>query len=406
MERRKSSAANGSDILGIRKGTDDQMELGRFQFPRRDSINPRDHYYNKDGFRRPNENRQRGEENFRNSLIGSPMIQPEDKKENLCLIDPINPIIAYSPIQMSVMNPVILTPAYPPNGMQWIPSVYPAECSRKINECGYPMNDMNNEGIPQNYARSPLLKSSPVICQTSQKLTKPIITIPSQHKNFRLDDNPPPIVNEPQELPEYKSERRIGGLTVAEHQDKVKKYLEKRRRRVWKKKVSYDCRKKVADKRLRIKGRFVTKDQACAILGTTTADLANNELFKTLIMNNDNCSIVTSAKNMKIRNIQTLFNSADKFKNPKNGKETSNKTKEIIDNLQGKNKKDIKVEFLKKDFKERVVEIKIEALSGNNNFEEENDIGLPKIDNPIFQFKRLKPEELNPKHVKHHTEIV
>jgi hypothetical protein len=31
--------------------------------------------------------------------------------------------------------------------------------------------------------------------------------------------------------------------------------------------VSYDCRKKVADGRLRIKGKFVTREQACETLG-------------------------------------------------------------------------------------------------------------------------------------------
>jgi hypothetical protein len=34
-----------------------------------------------------------------------------------------------------------------------------------------------------------------------------------------------------------------------------------RRLRRWRKKVSYDCRKKVADSRLRIKGKFVNREQ-------------------------------------------------------------------------------------------------------------------------------------------------
>jgi hypothetical protein len=36
-----------------------------------------------------------------------------------------------------------------------------------------------------------------------------------------------------------------------------------RKRRIWRKKINYDCRKKVADNRLRVKGKFVTKEQAC-----------------------------------------------------------------------------------------------------------------------------------------------
>lgn len=50
---------------------------------------------------------------------------------------------------------------------------------------------------------------------------------------------------------------RIGKLTVEERLVKVRRYIEKRNKRKWLKKVSYDCRKHVADNRLRIKGRFV-----------------------------------------------------------------------------------------------------------------------------------------------------
>ena len=51
----------------------------------------------------------------------------------------------------------------------------------------------------------------------------------------------------------------IGTLTLEERQAKLAKYKEKRKRRSFAKRISYDCRKKVADTRLRIKGRFVAK---------------------------------------------------------------------------------------------------------------------------------------------------
>lgn len=51
----------------------------------------------------------------------------------------------------------------------------------------------------------------------------------------------------------------IGPLTVTERLEKVMKYLQKKRSKNQMKKFCYKCRKQVAEKRLRIKGRFVTK---------------------------------------------------------------------------------------------------------------------------------------------------
>lgn len=58
---------------------------------------------------------------------------------------------------------------------------------------------------------------------------------------------------------------KIGTITLEERRAKVQKFLEKRKKRNFKKKISYMCRKNVADKRVRIKGRFVSKVQAEAI---------------------------------------------------------------------------------------------------------------------------------------------
>lgn len=49
---------------------------------------------------------------------------------------------------------------------------------------------------------------------------------------------------------------------MEERSQKVKRYLQKKMRRKWNKKINYHSRKKVADTRPRFKGRFVSVEQA------------------------------------------------------------------------------------------------------------------------------------------------
>jgi hypothetical protein len=52
----------------------------------------------------------------------------------------------------------------------------------------------------------------------------------------------------------------IGAYSVAERRERIARFLAKRDRRVWTKKVKYDVRKNFADSRVRVKGRFVKKE--------------------------------------------------------------------------------------------------------------------------------------------------
>ena len=70
--------------------------------------------------------------------------------------------------------------------------------------------------------------------------------------------------------------RKIGKLTLQERYLKIKRYKEKKERRIWTKKIFYDCRKQVADKRLRIKGRFIRKEDQKKLLMQI---FGNGELF-------------------------------------------------------------------------------------------------------------------------------
>lgn len=59
--------------------------------------------------------------------------------------------------------------------------------------------------------------------------------------------------------------RKIGTISTEERRVKVQRFLEKRKRRNYRKKISYECRKRVADNRVRVKGRFITKAEAEAL---------------------------------------------------------------------------------------------------------------------------------------------
>lgn len=52
-------------------------------------------------------------------------------------------------------------------------------------------------------------------------------------------------------------ERKIGSYSPQARKLRIQKFHEKRKNRTWKKSIKYDCRKKLADDRPRIKGRFV-----------------------------------------------------------------------------------------------------------------------------------------------------
>mmetsp|Transcript_20172 Transcript_20172/g.30924 ORF Transcript_20172/g.30924 Transcript_20172/m.30924 type:complete len:182 (+) Transcript_20172:1121-1666(+) len=60
--------------------------------------------------------------------------------------------------------------------------------------------------------------------------------------------------------PEDRPEGYIGAYSPEARKQRITKFLQKRKHRVWTKKVKYDVRKNFADSRLRVKGRFVKKE--------------------------------------------------------------------------------------------------------------------------------------------------
>jgi hypothetical protein len=57
----------------------------------------------------------------------------------------------------------------------------------------------------------------------------------------------------------YNRNGRVGIYTPAERAAIIARFHNKRSRRVWNKKIRYNCRKNLADRRLRVKGRFVKR---------------------------------------------------------------------------------------------------------------------------------------------------
>lgn len=57
----------------------------------------------------------------------------------------------------------------------------------------------------------------------------------------------------------------VGIYDKQERQYIIERYMAKRSRRVWQKKIRYNCRKNLADRRIRVKGRFVKAEMAASI---------------------------------------------------------------------------------------------------------------------------------------------
>ncbi|CAG9327362.1 unnamed protein product [Blepharisma stoltei] len=102
-------------------------------------------------------------------------------------------------------------------------------------------------------------------------ITQPFEFFPIVNSDNSTKEKPESTKYENQLLPKpqimYSNTAKIGTLTLEERHLKLQKFWEKRKKRNFSKKISYECRKRVADDRIRIRGRFVSKIQAEALRG-------------------------------------------------------------------------------------------------------------------------------------------
>lgn len=78
---------------------------------------------------------------------------------------------------------------------------------------------------------------------------------------------------------------KIGIYSPRSRKRRIRKYLDKQKKRVWVKRIKYNVRKNFADTRIRVKGRFVKKEDE-KILRTNSCDTLNT--------NSDNTKLTTT----------------------------------------------------------------------------------------------------------------
>lgn len=79
-------------------------------------------------------------------------------------------------------------------------------------------------------------------------------------RKWEIDRKPVPAGLTPINTQGETQKKYIGIYSPDARKKRIQRFFEKRRQRVWTKKVKYDVRKNFADSRLRVKGRFVKKE--------------------------------------------------------------------------------------------------------------------------------------------------
>lgn len=159
-------------------------------------------------------------------------------------------------------------------------------------------------------------------------------------------------------------------------------------------------KKTAADKRIRIKGRFVTTKQAFVYMGVSPLELASNPLMDEILKDKLDYSIYTTCKNgIKIRNLQTLIKKAIS--------KTENSNKQKVSKI------NVRIKY--EDPTNKLIEIELDRpteLIMNSNLNEisreENKIKkyeITLVDNPIFECSRINVHDAPMDHLDYHINM-
>jgi hypothetical protein len=144
---------------------------------------------------------------------------------------------------------------------------FPPGCSRTASPCVFPLVD-------QNWRRSLAVQSTPQCLESERRGLRrppPVETLsPDEYAAiFRAIPTYPHLAKPKSASRKSHGKRKIGIYTPEARRERLRRFHEKRKRRVFRKRTQYDCRQRLAQACPRVRGRFVRKQAAVPSLNAT-----------------------------------------------------------------------------------------------------------------------------------------